>query len=190
MYVPVILSPVRVSLLWSIIFLSVAELSACCSTSCSHSSNHCMNSSSSHWKRQGSGTLNVYLTMQKHVTTYFEPEVSTAAVGSFECFRRLEATGVICDIHSIKEVVKLLNEFCCLSSIFSKEELDPLCHCVAQNLKQKCRSYTTVWFKDIPFLKPTCAAKSTLIFEKEVKYICSYLSLYCVVRPCDLVAMM
>ena len=74
--------------------------------------------------------------MQKHITTYFESEVSTAAVGRFECFRRLEATGVICDIHSIKEVVKLLNEFCCLSSIFSKEELDPLCHCVAQNLNK------------------------------------------------------
>lgn len=93
-------------------------------------------SSSSHWKRQGSGTLNVYLTMQKHITTYFESEVSTAAVGCFECFRRLEATGVICDIHSIKEVVKLLNEFCCLSSVFSKEELDPLCHYVAQNLNK------------------------------------------------------
>ena len=120
--------------------------------------------------------------MQKHVTTYFEPEVSTAAVGSFECFRRLEATGVICDIHSIKEVVELLNEFCCLSSIFSKEELDPLCHCVAQNLKQKCRSYTTVWIKDIPFLKPTCAAKSTLIFEKEVNVSITLEDYQCVIE--------
>ena len=67
--------------------------------------------------------------------THLEPEVSTVAVRHFECLQCLEATAVVGDIYSIKELVELLYEHSCLSGILSKEELDSFRHTITQDLK-------------------------------------------------------
>lgn len=85
-----------------------------------------------------------HLTMQKRNSSactaidsnYLEPEVITGAVRHFELFQCFATTTVLGIIQGINELVKNFDEHCCLPGIFSTEELNSLCNCVAEDLKE------------------------------------------------------
>ena len=80
----------------------------------------------------------IYSDQEKYasISMYLDREVITGVIKHFEGLQCFDAAAVVGDIQGIKELVKLLNEHSCLPSIFSKKELNTLCHCVAQNLKK------------------------------------------------------
>jgi hypothetical protein len=53
----------------------------------------------------------------------------------------------------------------------------PQKHCSAQDTTEELGTYTMETYENIERNRITCAARSTPIFEKDVKYMCSYLIL-------------